>query len=144
MPCELLPKSFECSSNNRSFHQQASFETAYVLILKLGLFKPTDILALHECHPLLLHLLCACIHLCYHDFLWLAEYYINWANQEALSNDKAYAVLACLLHYKLSVANKIRFLGNNYTGKYHDIPLIVALFVPTALLNLSSHITHVS
>jgi hypothetical protein len=83
--------------------------------------EPADILALHECHPLLSHLICACIHLHHHDFLWLAKYNIAWASQEALSDDKAYAFLPCLLHYSLTVAHMIRFLGNNYTGKYRNI-----------------------
>ena len=47
-------------------------------------------------------------------------------HQESLSNSKAYAFLACLLHYNLSVAHTIQFLGNNYTGAYHDIASIVA------------------
>ena len=96
-----------------------------MLVLKVGLFKPADILVLHQCHPLLSRLLCTCIHLCHYDFLWLAQYNIDWAMQQSLSNDKAYAFLVCLLHYNLSVALAIWFLGNNYTGAYHNIPLIV-------------------
>ena len=102
------------------------FKTAYVLILKLGFFEPTDILALHDCHPLLLHLICACVHLRHHNFLWLAEYNMDWASQDTLNDNKAYAFLACLLHYNLSVAHTIRFLRNNYTSEYRDIPSIVA------------------
>ena len=91
-----------------------------------GFLEPVDILALHECHPLLSHLICACEHLRHHDFLWLAEYNIDWASQDALNDDKAYAFLACLLHYNLSVVHTIWFLGNNYTGEYHTILWIVA------------------
>jgi hypothetical protein len=76
-------------------------------------------LMLHECHPLLSHLICACVHLRHHDFLWLAEYDTAWATQ-------AYAFLACLLHYNLSIAHMIRFLVNNCTSEYLDIPSIVA------------------
>ncbi len=46
--------------------------------------------------------------------------------QESLSNDNAYAFLTCLLHYNLSIALTIPFLGNNYTGTYRNIPSIVA------------------
>ena len=76
----LLRLSFGQSIINHSFHQEACFETSYVLILKAGLFEPSDILALHKCHPLLSHLLCACVHLRNDE-----------ANQETLSDDKAYA-----------------------------------------------------
>jgi hypothetical protein len=72
-----------------------------------------------------LHLLCACVHLRHYDFLWLAQYNLDWNKQQSLSRDKAYAFLACLLHYNLSVASTIRFLGNNYTGAYHNIPSII-------------------
>jgi hypothetical protein len=62
----------------------------------------------------------------HHNFLWLAEYNIDWANQDTLNDDKAYTFLACLIHYNLSIAHTIRFLGNNYTGEYSDILLNVA------------------
>jgi hypothetical protein len=62
----------------------------------------------------------------HHNFLWLAKYNTAWASQDALSNDKASAFLACLLHYDLSITHPVWFLGNNYTGEYRNIPLIVA------------------
>jgi hypothetical protein len=67
-----------------------------------------------------------CVHLRHDDFLWLAEYDTAWATQDTFSDDKAYAFLACLIHYNLSIAHMIQFLGNNYTGEYRDIPLIIA------------------
>jgi hypothetical protein len=124
-PCDLLRSSFGKPSASHSFVQDACFETSYMLILKSGFFKPTDILALHRCHPFLSHLLCACVHLRHYDFLWLALYNLDWDKQQSLDCDKAYAFLACLLHYNLSVASTIRFLGNNYTGTYGDVPSIV-------------------
>jgi hypothetical protein len=125
-PRNLLRSSFSKLSTCHSFVQDACFETSYVLVLKSGFFEPADIMALHRCHPLLLHLLCTCIHLRDYNFLWLAQYNIDWAKQQSLDRGKAYAFLACLLHYNLSIALAIRFLGNNYTGTYCDIPLIVA------------------
>jgi len=110
-----------------------------VLVLKSGFFEPADILALHRCHPLLWHLLCTCVHLRNYNFLWLAHYNIDWAKQQSLNRNKAYAFLACLLHFNLSVAWAIRFLGNNYTGAYSDIPSII-----TSLASHSSHTTHES
>ena len=121
----LLRSSFGRLSASHFFVQDACFETLYVLVLKSGFFKPADIMALHQCHPLLSHLLCTCVHSRHYDFLWLAQYNIDWAKQQSLNNNTAYAFLACLLHYNLSVALSIRFLGNNYTGIYRDIPSIV-------------------
>jgi hypothetical protein len=69
-----------------------------MLVLKSGFFEPADILALHQCHPLLLHLLCTCVHLRHYDFLWLVQYNIGWAKQQSLNKDKAYAFLTSLLH----------------------------------------------
>jgi hypothetical protein len=58
--------------------------------------------------------------------------------------DKAYAFLACLLHYNLSIAWAIRFLGNNYTGAYSDIPLIVtSLHAHGIAKSLISHYSQV-
>jgi hypothetical protein len=108
----LLRSSSGKLSASHSFVQDTCFETYYVLVLKLGFFKPADILALHRCHPLLLHLLCTCIHLRYYDFFWLAQYNLDWDKQQSLSHDKAHAFLACLLHYNMSVA-------------YRNIPSIV-------------------
>ena len=92
-----------------------------------GFFEPSDILTLHECHPLLSHLICTCIHLWHHDFLWLAEYDTAWVTQDTLSNKKAYAFLTCLIHYDHSITHTIRFFGKNYTSEYRTIPSIVAL-----------------
>jgi hypothetical protein len=121
----LLRSSFGKPSTSHSFVQDACFKTSYMLVLKSGFFKRVDILALHRCHPLLSHLLCACICLHHYDFLWLAQYNLNWDKQQSLSRDKARAFLACLLHYNLSIASTIRFLSNNYTGACRDIPSIV-------------------
>jgi hypothetical protein len=122
---DLLHSSIAKPSTSHSFVQDACFKTSYVLVLKSGFFEPADILALHRCHPLLWHLLCACVHLRHYDFLWLALYNLDWDKQHSLDRDKAYAILACLLHYNLNVASTIRFLGNNYTGAYRDVPLII-------------------
>jgi hypothetical protein len=124
-PRDLLHSSFGKPSASHSFVQDACFETSYVLVLKSGFFEPADILALHRCQHILSHLLCACIHLRHYDYLWLAQYNLDWDKQQSLNCDKAYAFLACLLHYNLSVASTIGFLGNNYTGTYCDIPLII-------------------
>jgi hypothetical protein len=100
MPCKLLCLSFRhlISNPNLSFNQEACFKITHVFVLKSRYFEPMDILALHRCHPLLSHLLCACIHLHDHNFLWLAEYNMCWAMQESLSDDKLHAFLICLLH----------------------------------------------
>jgi hypothetical protein len=50
---------------------------------------------------------------------------LDWDKQQSLDRNKAYAFLACLLHYNLSVASTIRFLGTNYTGAYRDILSII-------------------
>jgi hypothetical protein len=63
--------------------------------------------------------------LCEHGFLWLANFNVDWATQETLIDDKAFTFLVCLLHYNLSMAHTIWFLGNNCTGAHHDIPSIV-------------------
>jgi hypothetical protein len=82
---DLLRSSFGKPSASHSFVQEACFETSYVLILKLGFFEPTDILTLHWCHPLLSHLLCACVHLCHYDFLWITQYNLDWDKQQSLN-----------------------------------------------------------
>jgi hypothetical protein len=124
-PCNPFRSSFGKPSASHSFVQNAWFETSYVLVLKLGFFKPADILALYRCQPLLSHLLCTCVHLRHYDFLWIAQYNLDWDKQQSLNRDKAYTFLACLLHYNLSIASTIWFLGNNYTGTYCNIPSIV-------------------
>jgi hypothetical protein len=126
LPRDLYRSLFGRPSINHSFLQDACFKTLYVIVLKSRFFELTNILALHECHPLLSHLLCACVHLRNYDFLWLWQYNQSSAKQSTLDDNKAYAFLACLLHYNLSVALTVRFLGNNYTGEYRDIPSIVA------------------
>jgi hypothetical protein len=81
----LLHSSFGKPSASHSFVQDACFKTSYVLALKSGFFEPVDILDLHGCHPLLSHLLCACIYLRHCDFLWLTQYNLDWDKQQSLS-----------------------------------------------------------
>ena len=50
-PHTLLRSSFRRPGSSHSFHQEACFETAYVIVLKAGFFEPLDIINLHECHP---------------------------------------------------------------------------------------------
>jgi hypothetical protein len=70
----------------------------------------------------------------YYDFLWLAQYITNWNSQKPPSDKKAYSFLMFLLHYNLSIAHMTKFLGNNYTGAYRDVPSIV-----TSLCNHDNH-----
>ena len=125
-PLQLMTKGFGIPSLSHSFHQEPTFETTYVVILKLGFFMPGNILALHNTHPLLSQTLSACVCLCTYNFLWLSEYNSAWSTQTNLSKTWACAFLACLLHYDLSTVNVVRFLGNNYRGAYRDIKSITA------------------
>ena len=95
-----------------------------ITILKTDFFAPGDIITVHNTYPLLSNLHSACMLLDTYNFLWLSEYNPDWATQTKLSETKSYAFLACLLHYNLSVVNVVHFLGNNYTGAYHDITSI--------------------
>ncbi len=112
---------FGTPSLSHSFHQEPTFKTTYIVTLKAGFCTPSDIIALHNTHPLLLHLISACVHLRTYNFLWLSEYNSAWSLQTKLSGMRAYTFLACLLHYNLSVVNIVRFLRKNYTGSYHNI-----------------------
>jgi hypothetical protein len=120
-PRDLLRSSFGKPSAGHSFFQDTCFETSYVLVLKSGFLEPADILALHRCHPLLSHLICVYVHYATTTFYGSPSTTLTGT----LNHDKAYAFLACLLHYNLSVASTIQFLGNNYTGAYRDIPSII-------------------
>ena len=133
-PHQLIKRGFGPPSLSHSFDQEPTFETTYVIVLKAGFFTPSDIVTLHDTHPLLAHLLSSCVHLRTYDFRWLSEYNPTWATQTCLSETRAYAFLACLLHYDLSIANVVRFLGNNYTGAYRNITSIT-----TQLKHLGLH-----
>jgi hypothetical protein len=132
----LLRSSFGKPSTSHSFVIDACFETSYVLVLKSGFFEPADILALHRCHPLLSHLLCACVHLRHYDFLWLAQYILDWDKHQSLNRDKAYTFLACLLHYNLSVASTF---GSLATTTPEPIATSHRSSTPSAHTALPSH-----
>ena len=73
-PHQLMKKGFGTSSLSHLFHQEPTFETTYVIVLKAGYFTPSDILTLNDMHPLLAHILSSCVRLHTYDFLWLSEY----------------------------------------------------------------------
>ena len=80
-------------------HQDSTLETTFEIILKTNCCTPSNILALHETHPLLSHLLCTCTHLKHCSFLGLSKYLAEWEQQDHLCIEKACEFLACLLHF---------------------------------------------
>ena len=73
-PLQLMTKGFGIPSLSHLFHQEPTFKTTHVAILKSGFLTPDNILTLHDTHPLLSHRLSACVRLRTYDFLWLSEY----------------------------------------------------------------------
>ncbi len=73
-PHQLMTRGFGTPSLSHSFHQEPTFKTTYVVVVKSGFFTPSDIVALHDTLPLLSHILSACTHLRTYNFLWLSAY----------------------------------------------------------------------
>ena len=55
------------------------------------------------------------------DFSRLREYDLDYALQKEIPRDTVRMFMACLFHFDLSVANVMRYVGNNYTGGYREV-----------------------
>jgi hypothetical protein len=108
-----------------SFLQEASFETTMVHVLKSGYLDVTSTLALCDSHRLTMHLASASVAYADYNFNWLRNYDHNWEDQREISKDKMAAMTAALLHFNLDTSLLMRYLGNNYTGAYREVDLIV-------------------
>ena len=84
-PHQLMTKGFGILSLAHSFHQEPTFKTTNLVPLKAAFVTPSNILVLHNTHPVLSHLLCACVDLRTSNFLWLSEYNSAWSHQTELS-----------------------------------------------------------
>jgi len=124
---ELLSKGFGKPSKDHSFTQEASFETVVFQVLKVGsgYLDDTDRLNLRLAHPLLSHLDKMIIAYKSVDFSKLREYNLDYASQQEIPRDRVQMFMACLFHYDLSVANVMRYIGNNYTGGYRTVEQMV-------------------
>lgn len=123
---ELLNGNFGRPSRDHSFTQEASFETTVFQVLKSGYLENKDSSCLGETHPLLQHLWKMMKVYNTIDFTRLREYNWDYAEQSEIPKDRVLMFMACLFHYDLSVANVMRFLGNNYTGGFRNIKEAVA------------------
>ena len=92
-----------------------------LLLLRSGFLDVNNLLSVLDSHPLILHLTYTYLALRTYDFPWIREYNPDWAMQSAIPPAKQYAILACLLHYDLDTSFLMWYLGNNYTGAYHEV-----------------------
>ena len=55
----------------------------------------------------------------------MQSYNPDWASQTTIPPEKQYAMLVCLFYFDLDILLLVRYLGNNYTGAYREIHVIV-------------------
>jgi hypothetical protein len=110
-----------------SFTQEALFKTILFHLLRSGYLSVTDTVYLLDTHPLVFHLSTSYISLRRYDFRFLQQYDPEWASQAVIPCAKQSAMLACLFHYDLNTSLLVRYLGNNYTGAYRNVPCILSV-----------------
>ena len=112
----LLQTGFVQPNLAHSFHQEACFETALILILKSGQSNSCDTLNLLLVQPFHACLASTVVHfseMISHSYkiIMLRLGIPNYDQQEQVP-----PFLACLLHFELDISLLMKYLGNNYTG----------------------------
>ena len=120
---ELLKQQFGQPDTDHSFTQEGAYETVLFLFLKHGrdYLSKEDIKKLHDQHVLIEHLDKMMVYYSKIDFSPLREPDPNYASQDEIPLSKVKMFMACLFHYDLSVANVMRYVGDEYTGGYRDV-----------------------
>lgn len=118
---ELYSGGFGMPSKKHSFRQVGAFETTLFQLLKSEYVGGVDLTNLHACHPLIAHLHKMMQYYATVDFTPLREYDENYARQKEIPKERVKMFMACLFHFDLSVANVMRYVGNNYTAGYRDV-----------------------
>ena len=131
-PAQLARGPFGRPDRNHAWATGRCFDITSFLFLKYGALYlvDEDLVTVLQAHPLLAHMHTMISALNDYDFTWVRQINTNWATQTSLSPLKIKAMTAALFHYNLSVANLMRWLGNNYTGAHRDIQYIVQRISP--------------
>ena len=140
---ELLKQPFGQEDTNHSFTQTACFETCIFHVLKSCFLDTHSLISLHTTHPLFNHLSNMIHKYATYDFSWLRSYNNQYAHQKFINKNKMKAFVACLFYYNLDVSLVMRFLSNNYTGEYRDVPQIIARIRPFVDADLLLHFERV-
>ena len=123
---ELLRTGFGRPHLDHTFHQTPCLETCAIHVIQSGFVDPPSLLAWCDTDPLIIHLAASLVAFRTYDFRWIRDYNTAWASQTEIDPDRQVAFTAALLHYDNDVSLLMRYLGNNYTGEFRDIPRAVA------------------
>ncbi|KAL7528825.1 hypothetical protein ACHAWF_002721 [Thalassiosira exigua] len=131
---ELCREGFGQPSANHSFSQTTSFETVVFQVNKVGrqYLSQKDQENLHSSRPLIDHLYkmievyakSGAIKSKF-DFRKLHEYNLDYAFQTKLYRQQIKLFMTCLFHFDLSIANVMRYVGNNFTGAWRNVQAAV-------------------
>lgn len=111
---------------SHSFHQEPCLDTSSIFLLQTGFLDPPSLVSWCHASPVIGHLAATMVAFREYDFRWAREYKHDWATQTAIDPDRQIAYTAMLLHFNLDVSLLMRYLGNNYTGEYRDVPETIA------------------
>jgi hypothetical protein len=122
----LLQLPFGRPDKNHLFTQEGCFETTLVPLLLSRFLDPSGLIAICTAHPLICHLTTAMATLSIYNFTWIREYNKNWQEQTCIDPNRQFALTAALLYFNLDVSLMMRYLGNNYTGEYREVPQVAS------------------
>lgn len=118
---ELRTRGFGKPSKDHSFTVEASGEAILILLFKSRMLDEATETALRSVHVLVNHLAATIKRLQHTNFDSISQYNKTWQTQEQIPPERAYAFLACLLHYDGRVGDVMRYASNNYTGEYRKV-----------------------
>ena len=140
---ELYRQTFGREDKNHSFTQTACFETTMFHVLKSGYLDIPTHTNLCNTHTLIQHMANMITKCSSYDFTWLRAYDKRWKDQTFISREKMKAFMACLFHYDMDTGLVMRYVGNNYTAAYRNVPEIISRIRPMVDPYLIEHFERV-
>lgn len=121
----IMSSKFSCPAKTHSFTSDVHFDHIVLTLLKSGLLGPYLIVIIAKTSKLYVHLIKMMTYCVEIDFHPLARYNLNYKHQDIVPHERVMIFLAAVIYYEFNMASVMRFLGNNYTAAYRDVPEIL-------------------
>ena len=118
----IMSTGFGRPSKNHSFTSDVHFDHVVLPLIKSGYLDAAQFVTLAKTSKLYAHLMITmerCVDI---NFRPLSKYNLKWKEQESIPHERVMMFLACAIYYDFNMAAIMRFVGNNYTAAYRNVP----------------------
>ena len=120
-----MSNGFGKPSKHHSYTSDVHFDHVVLPLLKSGILAANEIVIVANMSRLYAHLIKSMIRCVDIPFTTLSKYNNRYQEQEFIPHERIMMFLAAAIYYNFNMATVMRYIGNNYTAKYRDVPTIM-------------------